>query len=76
MQIKNNPSTIYSFLLVAGYLKAEKDCSQDKLKELSQTALQQIHDRRYDTEMSAKGVTKIFKYGVAFCGKNVEITAE
>ena len=57
-------------------LKAEKDCSQDKLKELSQTALQQIHDRRYDTEMSAKGVTKIFKYGVAFCGKNVEITAE
>ena len=57
-------------------LKAEKDCSQDKLKELSQTALQQIHDRRYDTEMSVKGVIKIFKYGVAFCGKNVEITAE
>lgn len=41
-----------------------------------QTALQQIHDRRYDTEMSAKGVTKIFKYGVAFCGENVQITAE
>lgn len=57
-------------------LKAEKDCSQDKLKELSQTALQQIHDRKYDTDMLSKGINTIFKYGVAFSGKNVEITAE
>ena len=57
-------------------LKAEKDCSQEKLKELSQTALQQIHNRKYDTDMLSKGINTIFKYGVAFSGKNVEITAE
>lgn len=55
-------------------LKAEKDCSEDKLKELSKAALQQIYDRKYDAEMDAKGITKIFKYGVAFSGKKVEIT--
>ena len=57
-------------------LKAEKDCSEDKLKELSQAALQQIYDRKYDAEMLAKGITKILKYGVAFSGKKFEITAE
>ena len=57
-------------------LKAEKGCSDDKLKELSQAALQQIYDRKYDAEMDVKGITTIFKYGVAFSGKKVEITAE
>ncbi len=55
-------------------LKAEKDCSADKLKKLSETALQQIIDKKYDTEMTAEGVKTIYKYGVAFSGKNVEIT--
>ena len=45
-----------------------------KLKQLSAVALAQIEDRRYDTEMTAKGVKTIFKYGVAFSGKQVEIT--
>lgn len=57
-------------------LKAEKDCSEEKLKALSQAALQQIHDKQYATEMTAKGVQQIFKFGVAFSGKNVQITAE
>ncbi len=57
-------------------LKAEKNCAEQKLKELSKAALQQIVDRRYDVDMRAKGVDKIFKYGVAFCGKQVQITAE
>lgn len=57
-------------------LKAGKGCTDDALKELSQTALRQIHDRKYDTEMRAKGVSSIYQYGVAFCGKKVEITAD
>ena len=57
-------------------LKAEKDCSEEKLKALSQTALQQIYDKQYATEMTAKGIPKIFKFGVAFSGKNVQITSE
>ena len=56
-------------------LKADKKSSDD-LKSLAQTALQQIYDRKYDTEMTAKGVKTIFKFGVAFSGKNVEVISE
>lgn len=55
-------------------LKAEKNCSDDSLKQLSEIALQQINDRKYDTEMRSKGVNTIYKYGVAFSGKNVVVT--
>ena len=54
-------------------LKAAKDCSDDELKVLSETALKQINDRKYDTELTTKGVKNVFKYGVAFSGKRVEI---
>lgn len=57
-------------------LKAAKDCSDDELKALSETALKQINDRKYDTELTTKGVKNIFKYGVAFSGKKVEITTK
>lgn len=119
-QIQKNPSTIYSFLLVAGYLKAEnmnvsssgdfmgevslpnresgkgrfdiqlmprdtarpgvlielkvgKYGMRDELGALAQKALDQINDRKYDTEMRTKGVEVIFKYGVAFCRKEVAV---
>lgn len=56
-------------------LKAAKYIGQDELKRLSEAALKQIDDKQYDTEMLTKGVKKIYKYGVAFSGKNVEISA-
>ncbi len=49
------------------------EISRRKLKQLSETALAQIQDRKYDTDMISKGVKTIFKYGVAFSGKQVEI---
>ena len=55
-------------------LKAEKDCSENELKALAETALQQIIEKKYDTEMISKGVKTIYRYGVAFSGKNVEVT--
>ena len=55
-------------------LKAAKDCSDDELKELSENALKQINDRKYDTELTTKGVKNVFKYGVAFSGKKVQIS--
>ncbi len=55
-------------------LKAGKNGSAEKLKELSEMALQQILERKYDTEMRVKGVQRILKLGVAFSGKNVEIS--
>ena len=56
-------------------LKAARNFSGDRLKQLSETALAQIQDRKYDTDMISKGVITIFKYGVAFSGKQVEIAA-
>jgi len=57
-------------------LKAAKDSSDDELKKLSEKALEQINDRRYETELITKGVGDILKYGVAFSGKRVEIKSK
>lgn len=56
-------------------LKAEKKCSDTRLKELAQIALQQIEDKEYCTELAASGVQTILKYGVAFSGKAVEVVS-
>ncbi len=57
-------------------LKAGKDCSEEELKYLSQNALDQINERKYDAEMHAYGVKEILKYGIAFSGKKAAIKAE
>ena len=57
-------------------LKATKQCTAESLKKLADTALQQINEKKYDTELKAAGVTTIYKYGVAFCGKQVEVVVE
>ena len=54
-------------------LKAEKHCSQEKLEQLAKAALEQINSRKYEVDMVARGVSVIFKYGVAFSGKNVVV---
>lgn len=54
-------------------LKAEKNCSEDSLKKLAEKALAQIDENKYDQEMNTHGFLKIYKYGVAFSGKNVEV---
>ncbi len=54
-------------------LKAEKNCSADELKKLAETALEQIEDKKYDTEITVKVVGTIYKYGVAFSGKSAEV---
>ena len=56
-------------------LKAAKDCTEDELKQLSEKALTQIDNRKYETELTVKGVRNILKYGVAFSGKRVMITS-
>lgn len=57
-------------------LKAEKNCNENELQELAKTALKQINDKKYDTELKSKGVKTIYKYGVAFSGKHVAVEAE
>ena len=55
-------------------LKAEKNCSESELKALAEAALQQINEKKYDVEMTSKGVKTVYKYGVAFSEKNVEVS--
>lgn len=57
-------------------LKAGSNCSDQELKKLADTALQQIKDRLYGTNMEAIGIKTVFKYGVAFSSKRVEIASE
>lgn len=52
-------------------LKADKGCAD--LRALAKAALRQMEERKYDTEMRTKGINNVFKYGVAFRGKEVEI---
>ncbi len=56
-------------------LKAGKDCTEAQLEALAQTALQQINDRVYNTELESQGVISVLKYGIAFSGKKVRVAA-
>ena len=57
-------------------LKAEKHADAEQLKRLAAVALKQIHDKNYAADMQSHGVKTIYKYGVAFSGKKVEIEVE
>ena len=46
------------------------------LEELARSAIRQINEKHYETELRTHGVTRILKYGAAFSGKNVEICME
>jgi len=54
-------------------IKAEDTNSRADLKVVAKDALDQIERKKYDTELKARGVRQILKYGVAFKGKHAEI---
>ena len=54
-------------------LKAEKKCTQTQLKKIAGEALKQINSKHYDALLNKRKLPSILKYGVAFCGKAVEI---
>ena len=54
-------------------IKAAK--TEDEMQESARAALRQIKDKAYLTALTNQGVTKIWQYGVAFCGKKVVIEA-
>lgn len=43
----------------------------DSLEEKAGEALQQIQDKQYEVEFAKRDITNLWKYGVAFCGKQV-----
>jgi excisionase family DNA binding protein len=53
--------------------KAVKADVIDNLSSLAGDALTQIEQKHYDADMKNRGIQNITKYGIAFCGKNVEV---
>ena len=47
--------------------------SAEELAAKAQEALEQIAARGYDAEFRARGVTDVKQYGIAFCGKQVQV---
>ena len=72
IQLKPKDSNLPGVLME---LKAAKN-GKDDLSALAKTALAQINEKKYDTEMSADGVKNIIKIGIAFCGKKAEVEVE
>ena len=66
-------STLCTPLDRAYYQKivSETASSVEMMMALAEEALQQIEERKYDTELAAHGVDRILKYGAAFSGKHV-----
>ena len=54
-------------------IKAAKDATEEQLKALAANALAQIDSKKYDTELRKQSIKNIYKYGIAFSGKKVEI---
>ncbi len=53
-------------------LKASRDQKED-LEQLAQTALNQIREKQYETEMRSSGLNAIIRMGIAFRGKEVSV---
>ena len=54
-------------------LKSAGKEERTELKKLAESALFQIVRKRYETEMVSQGIGTVYRYGVAFRGKEVEV---
>ena len=54
-------------------LKWKKNLSDDELDVLAVEVLNQIDERRYDTEMIEEGIADILRFGIAFSGIKVSV---
>lgn len=57
-------------------LKWKSGLDEESLEALSDEALEQINDKKYDSEMSSDGIERILKFGIAFSGKKVRIRTQ
>ena len=61
----------------AGVLMEFKAAEKEgDLPKKAEEALRQIREKEYDAAFRARGIEKVWKYGIAFCGKNVEMKWE
>ena len=45
--------------------------NEEDLPAKAEEALRQIHEKEYDAAFTSRGVTKVWKYGIAFAGKRM-----
>jgi len=58
----------------AGFLLEFKTAQrEEELEQKAQEALAQIEEKDYLAELRARGVTHVHRYGIAFCGKRVQV---
>ena len=54
-------------------VKNQNNTSENNLEDIATKALEQIEEKQYDTVMKQRDVMQVYKYGIAFSGKNVAI---
>ena len=47
--------------------------SEAQLEDKADEALRQIEEKQYGTEFEKRGISKVWKYGIAFCGKRIYV---
>ena len=45
--------------------------TEEEMEEAAKAALSQIETKEYTAELARQGVTEVWKYGIAFCGKKM-----
>lgn len=50
--------------------------SKDDLKARSREGLEQIKEKEYYTDLSERGFKNIISYGIAFCGKDIDVSSK
>ncbi|WP_338989959.1 ATP-binding protein [Fusobacterium animalis] len=59
------------FVIECKIVKDEKD-----LEKMSKEAIEQIKNKRYDTQLKERGIKEITLLGLAFCGKRMKVSYE
>ena len=54
-------------------LEFKKAQNEDALETRAEEALKQIEEKAYAASLNKRGVKNIWKYGIAFCGKRLEM---
>ena len=57
-------------------IKAGANSEKEELLKLAKLALSQINSKKYATELFERGITTVYKYGIAFCKKAVEVVLD
>lgn len=57
-------------------VKAIKNKENGDLRSLAEQAIMQIREKKYTTQLKARGINDILLYGIAFRGKQVELVVD